>query len=301
MPTPRVCPMKLRSPSSVNSLSTPVDGVAVIGALSPSRAGDFLSCPLLYRFRNVDKLPEPFSSGAARGTLLHKVLEHLFDLPTEERTLSCAAEILRPAWEQLCAEGAEYSDFESDSGFSDWWTSCERVLAKYFELENPQLLEPAEREFYIEALLESKLLLRGFIDRLDVSPQGLVRVVDYKTGRSPGPAYEAKALFQMKFYALLVWRTRAVIPAMLQLIYLGNGELLRYQPDLSDIEATERKVVAIWHAIRRAAESGDWRPSPSRLCDWCAHQSLCPAFGGQPPPLPLQTDVETSLTAEDLD
>jgi putative RecB family exonuclease len=100
--------------------------------------------------------------------------------------------------------------------------------------------------------------------------------------------FEAKALFQMKFYALVIWRTRGVLPAMLQLVYLGNGEMLRYVPDERDLLATERKVEAIWRAIRLAEESGDWRPSPGRLCSWCAHQAVCPAWGGTPPPLPVR-------------
>ncbi len=160
------------------------------------------------------------------------------------------------------------------------------MLDRYFTLEDPRRLEPAERELYVETLLDSRLLLRGFVDRVDVAPDGLVRVVDYKTGRSPGVGFEAKALFQMKFYALVIWRTRGVVPAMLQLVYLGNGEILRYVPDEHDLLATERKVEALWRAIRRAEETGDWRPSPSRLCAWCSHQALCPAFGGTPPPLP---------------
>ena len=63
--------------------------------------------------------------------------------------------------------------------------------------------------------------------------------------------------------------------------------MLRYEPDEADLLATERKLAAIWAAIERATENGDWRPSPSRLCDWCDHQALCPAFGGTPPPLPV--------------
>ncbi|MGH6692562.1 MAG: recombinase RecB, partial [Gammaproteobacteria bacterium] len=62
--------------------------------------------------------------------------------------------------------------------------------------------------------------------------------------------------------------------------------VLRYEPDEADLLATERKVDALWRAIERAARTGDWRPSPSRLCDWCAHQALCPSWGGTPPPLP---------------
>src|SRR5699024_949890 len=115
---------------------------------------------------------------------------------------------------------------------------------------------------------------------------GEVRVVDYKTGRSPGPAFEAAALFQMKFYALVLWRTRGTVPTVLQLVYLGNGEILRYQPDEDDLLATERKVNALWRAIERATRVGDWRPRKGVLCRWCDFQALCPAWGGTPPPLP---------------
>ena len=115
---------------------------------------------------------------------------------------------------------------------------------------------------------------------------GELRIVDYKTGAAPREEYEARALFQMKFYALVLWRTRGTIPRLLQLIYLGNGEIMRYAPDEADLLATERKINAIWQAIDRARTSGDWRPRPSRLCEWCSFQALCPAFGGTPPPLP---------------
>jgi putative RecB family exonuclease len=273
-------------------LSTPVDGVDVLGALSPSRAGDFMSCPLLYRFRTIDKLPEPYSPDAVRGTVVHKVLEDLFDLPAARRTPERAGEMLVPAWEMLVEQEPELASmFGADEGpeAAAWLASCRDVLDRYFTLEDPTRLEPAERELYVETLLDSRLLLRGFVDRIDVAPDGAIRVVDYKTGRSPGEMFEAKALFQMKFYALVIWRTRGVVPAMLQLVYLGNGEMLRYVPDERDLLATERKVEAIWEAIRRAEESSDWRPSPSRLCDWCAHQAICPAFGGTPPPLPERT------------
>ena len=160
--------------------------------------------------------------------------------------------------------------------------SCHEALTRYFTLEDPTRLEPAERELYVETLLESKLLLRGFVDRVDVAPTGEIRVVDYKTGKAPHPAFEAKALFQMKFYALVIWRTRGVVPAMLQLIYLGSGELLRYSPDEADLRATERKVEALWKAISLAQQTGDWRPRRSALCGWCSHQALCPEFGGTP-------------------
>jgi putative RecB family exonuclease len=87
----------------------------------------------------------------------------------------------------------------------------------------------------------------------------------------------------------VLWRSRGVLPAQLQLVYLGSEEVLRYSPDEADLLATERKLEALWAAIRLAQESGDWRPRRSGLCGWCAHRSLCPEWGGTPPPLPVTT------------
>src|SRR6266536_3216263 len=235
------------------------DTIEAIGALSPSRAVDFVTCPLLYRFRVIDQLPEPPSRAATRGTLVHAVLERLFDQPAPDRTVQAARALLAPEWERR--------------------------------------LEPARRELYVETVLDSGLLLRGYIDRLDIAPNGDVRVVDYKTGTAPRAEFEARALFQMKFYALVLWRRDGQVPRLLQLMYLGNGEILRYAPDESDLRATQRKTEAIWRAIERARSMRDWRPRPSRICDWCAHKALCPAFGGTPPPLPTEGGPSSSRTA----
>jgi putative RecB family exonuclease len=261
----------------------------VRAALSPSRASDFMQCPLLYRFRVVDRLPQAPSSAAARGTLVHSVLERLFDLPADQRTYDAARDLLQPQWEELLAAEPELATlFPDDDGaaLATWLSGAGGLLTTWFALEDPTRLEPAERELYVETQLEDGLVLRGYVDRLDVAPDGQVRVVDYKTGRSPSELFETKALFQMRFYALVLWKLRGVVPAMLQLVYLGNGEVVRYSPDEHELLATERKVRALWSAIARAAETGDWRPSKSRLCDWCDFQAICPEWGGTPPPLP---------------
>jgi putative RecB family exonuclease len=257
-------------------------------ALSPSRAGDFMQCPLLYRFRVVDRIVEQPTPAMARGTVVHAVLEHVFDLPASLRTVAATQELLGPQWERVRSSTPELAAlFDGDAaGQAAWLAEARELIARWFLLEDPVRLEPAERELYVETTLDDGLLLRGYVDRLDVAPDGRMRVVDYKTGRAPREAYEGKALFQMKFYALVLWRLRGAVPALLQLVYLGNGEILRYAPEESELLATERKLKALWAAIERAATSGDWRASPGRLCDWCNHQALCPAKGGTPPPLP---------------
>ncbi len=252
-------------------------------ALSPSRASDFLTCPLLYRFRTIDRFPEPPDPVAVRGTLVHAVLENLFGEVAVERTIQRAQQLLPGTWETLREEHPDLAELELPDG---WLASADDLLASYFALEDPSQIEPEALELRVDHVLESGLALGGIVDRLDVAPDGRIRVVDYKSGRSVGERFEGKALFQMKFYALVLWRTRGVIPTVLQLYYLADETVLSYEPDESDLLATERKVVALWDAIQKAIEREQFPPRPSALCQWCRHQDKCPEFGGEIPPMP---------------
>ncbi len=255
-------------------------------SLSPSRASDFTTCPLLFRFRSIDRLPEEPSAPAVRGTLVHRALETLFDLPAQDRTLDAAAGLVEQAFAELERQDPMSADTMRSGPDGSVAIDAAPLLSAYFALEDPTRLEPHAREVGVSAQLEESFEVRGFIDRVDRSPAGEIRIVDYKTGRSPGAGYEAKAMFQMRFYALAWWRMTSEVPRRLQLMYLGNGEVLRHEPDEADLQSTERKVLALRDAIARAADTESFDPSPSRLCDWCSHRSVCPAWGGTPPPLP---------------
>ena len=143
----------------------------------------------------------------------------------------------------------------------------------------------------VEVQLEDGPPLRGIIDRLDVAPGDLLRVVDYKTGRSPSPGYEQKAMFQMRFYALMLWRLRGILPKRLQLLYLGDGQVVHYDPTPEELLGFERMLRALWTTITAVAANGDWQPKESKLCGWCDHHALCPAKGGITPPLPTFIDL----------
>lgn len=266
-------------------------------ALSPSRAADFKQCPLKYRFRTIDRLDEAPSPAAARGTLVHAALETLFDLPAAERTPEAAVAMLPERWAELVEERPELAPMltERDLDESAWFADAEDLVRRWFTLEDPTRLEPSDRELLVEVDVDG-LTLRGIIDRLDIAPTGEVRVVDYKTGRSPSERFESSALFQMKFYGLVLWRLTGRVPDLLQLVYLKDSQVVRYVPDEDDLRALERNVHAVWAAIERATQTGDWRPRTSRLCDWCDFKPLCPAWGGTPPPLP---DREEQARAAD--
>src|SRR3954454_18083125 len=287
-------------------------------SLSPSRAADFKTCPLLKRFRSIDRLPEQPSADQLRGTLVHAVLEPPFDLPAAGRTRDAAAALVRPQWERLVEQEPSLAELfavpdeapalvdapssaDAPPSADAFLASATGLLSGYFAVEDPTRLEPAERECLVSTLVDDGLTIRGYIDRLDVSPAGDLRVVDYKTGGAPREAFEGRALFQLKFYALVLWRTRGVVPRVLRLLYLKDAEICDYSPDADELERFERTLVALSEAIERAKRDQDFRPKPSRLCGWCSHQSRCPEFGGTPPPFPAERPVTIDLTPADDD
>ncbi len=243
--------------------------------LSPSRVSEFTNCPQLYKYRSIDKLPEPPSIDAERGTLVHTVLHDLFESPAELRNLETAVELLPSRWQAQLAAKPDLAPLISNE--KEWIDRANALLATYFKLEKPETFEPSFRELHLEFDLNSDLYLHGYVDRLDVAPTGEVRIVDYKTGKSPKPGWEAKALFQLQVYALLYYKTHNVLPRLLLLIYLGDGALVRSTPTLADLAATEATLIRIANEIKLAIEEDIWPTKPSRLCDWCFFKAICPA------------------------
>src|SRR5690348_6309595 len=174
-------------------------------SLSPSRAADFKTCPLLFRFRTIDRLPEQPTPDQVRGTLVHAVLERLFDLPAAERTPAAAAALVEPEWTRLRAQEPALEALFAEGGggraaptsttptgppagvttepgvtaqhgvaaetgaaaealpglaavgeaerIAAFLAGAGELLTGYFAVEDPQRLEPAERESLVSTLV----------------------------------------------------------------------------------------------------------------------------------------------------
>ncbi|WP_297565365.1 PD-(D/E)XK nuclease family protein [uncultured Arcanobacterium sp.] len=254
-------------------------------ALSPSRINEFQQCPFKFRLRTIDKIAEIPSREALRGTLVHSVLENLFLLPAAERSEEQAQEMLIPRWEAHLEKHPESLEiFPTAAEIAPWLESARPLLKNYFDLENPQYLEPAQREMFINAYLPSGLAIRGIIDRLDKNTAGDIRIVDYKTGKSPKPQFQEDAIFQLLFYAAALYFRDGKLPLRAQLLYLKNSRILSYDPVEADIDLFCRQVDSVWKNILHSLEERYFAPRTSQLCNWCSFQKFCPAFGASTPP-----------------
>ncbi|MET0894946.1 MAG: PD-(D/E)XK nuclease family protein, partial [Acidimicrobiia bacterium] len=250
-------------------------------SLSPSSSSAFKECPLAFRFSYIERLPEPPSVAASRGTLVHRALERLMDRPPDERVIDAALLDLERAIRDL-ADHPEFTELDlSDEERVQFHVDAEGLIHKYFQIEDPRTVRPIGLELKLEADLGG-VRLRGIIDRLELDENGDLVVTDYKTGSVPSEFFEAKSLSGVHIYALLCERMLGARPARVQLMYLSKPELIIATPTDQSIRGVERKTVALHQAITTACQRDDFRPHPGRLCDWCSFKAYCPAYGGNP-------------------
>jgi putative RecB family exonuclease len=256
-------------------------GRAMPYSLSPSSISAFKECPLAFRFSYLERLPEPPSPWASKGTLVHRALELLMCRPAHDRTLDAALADLDRARTEL-ADDPEFAGLElADDEWALFHADAEQLVHKYFELEDPSSVHPIGLELKLEAHVGAARL-RGVIDRLDLDADGELVVTDYKTGGVPTEQWENRSLGGVHVYAVLCEQMLGRRPARVQLLYLQKPEAIISVPTDQRAAGVAQRVNALWRAIETACARDDFRPHQSRLCDFCAFQPYCPAFGGDP-------------------
>ena len=236
---------------------------------------------MAFRFASIERLPEPPSIQATKGSVVHRALELLYTHPAPERTEGTA----RGALDQAATEYRTDSDFillrlepaADEAFFADAWS----LVQAYFKMEDPTSVHDIGLELRLEANV-GDLSLRGVIDRLDLDDDGDLIVNDYKTGRAPSLHYQQKRLGGVHFYSFLCESVLGRTPAAVRLLYLRSGEVITAIPSEQSVRFITTRTTAVWKAVERACLSGDFRPNEGPLCNSCAFRAWCPAFGGDP-------------------
>lgn len=260
-------------------------------SLSPSKVSSFGDCALAFRLSNIDKVPQPASPAASRGTLVHRALQLLFwDEDPGGRTLPVALQKLARAEAEL-ASHEELADLHlTEAEATAFHDEAEQFLRRYFDLEDPNTVRVIGVELLLEARL-GPLLLRGIIDRLELDDDGELVVTDYKTGRSPRPSFELPRMAGVQFYALLCEQALGRRPARIQLLHLDEPVAISLVPTDQSLRGLQRRAEAIWAAVEQACADDDFQPSPGRACDWCGYKAYCPAWGGDLAAVPVRLET----------
>jgi putative RecB family exonuclease len=249
-------------------------------SLSPSKVSSFKDCALAFRLSVIERLPEPPSPHAAKGTLVHRALELLmWEEDPNHRTLDVALEKLARAVPEVL-DSHEYRDLNmSPDEREAFIQDSETLVRNYFRLEDPAAVRVIGTELRMSVSLGT-LKLSGVIDRLELDDEGDLIVTDYKTGRAPSANFEQSKLGGVHFYAFLCEQVLGRRPARIQLLHLREPIAISTVPSDQSIRGLQQQTGAIWTAVEQACAREDFRPKPGRLCEYCSYHEFCPAVGG---------------------
>ena len=251
-------------------------------SLSPSKVTSFRDCALAFRFTAIDGLADAPTIWTVKGTLVHTALERLFwRHPAGSRTPAAAEAELATAWDALQTDPDFTGLGLSDQQAAAFRSEAGHLVENYFRLEDPDQVRPVGIEVTLEARL-GDLRLRGIIDRLDLTPDGELVVIDYKTGRAPSDAYLQSKLTGVQTYALLCQEVLGRRPVQVRLLHLKEPTVITAEPTEQGLRGQRTKTLAVWTAIERACRDEDFRPKTGPLCRFCRFRDFCPAYGGDP-------------------
>lgn len=239
--------------------------------VSYSQMSLYQQCGLKYFFSYIDGWREPPTSALAGGSITHEVVEYLYRLAPEERTLEAAMELLREHGLRML-KLAEYKPFETDNKMK---RSVKEAIENLFRVEDPKQVVVQPEHIEMELSVEiNGVNFFGKVDRFTVD--GLNRVTDYKTGKSPGKFIDDK-LAQPYLYALGFKTQHDITVDEVELIFLNAQEVVRRPADSGLVIAQGEKLAQMRTGSESDLANSSWEARVSRLCDYCAFQQVCPA------------------------
>jgi putative RecB family exonuclease len=246
--------------------------------LSPSSAATFAQCPRRWRFRYVERLPDPPGAPALVGTLVHRVLERLLGDPPEARTVERARALAAEEWPlHQALPDVVALGLDADGVRRYKWQVWEAV-AGLWKLEDPAAVDVLATECRLDVQLGSVPFL-GVLDRVDATAEGVV-VTDYKSGRPPSPAYAGDKLDQVLLYAA-AWRaTSGDSTRRARLHYLGARSI---EVDTTDeaIDGALGRLHERWDTLHRCLDTDTFAARTGPLCAWCPYTGHCPEGAGE--------------------
>lgn len=230
----------------------------------------FQQCPLKFYFTYVAGWKEPPTAALTGGSITHDVVERLYRLPPEERTIEQARSILREHGPRMLRR-PEYKPFENDNAMKQ---AVLEAVENLFQVEDPTtvVVDPDHLEMELDVEINGVPFF-GRVDRFTVD--GANRVTDYKTGKGPGRFIDDK-LRQPYLYALAFKTSFDIDVHQVELIFLSAREVVRRDTDQGQVTAMG-EALAVMHAeSQRDLAESTWQARQQRLCDFCTFARACP-------------------------
>ena len=242
--------------------------------ISYSSLNTYETCPLKYKYHDIDKIKEPKSKDQVFGTLIHSVLHYYHTPALLAPNLEQALDFFAKRWNSEVFE----SELEERSAF----TEGVKIIERYCRDNAPGdfTIVDLESRFSIEIGDEVNgwHTISGIIDRIDKTEHGY-EIIDYKTTKKMPSQEKVDNDLQLSIY-LKAFLDRYPKEAehletiTVSLYYLKHGVKLSSTRTREQLERIDQEFLAVIKSI----EEGKFEPLLSPLCDWCGYQKICPLW-----------------------
>jgi putative RecB family exonuclease len=273
------------------------EGASLPPRVSFSQLSKYEQCGLRYYFNYLAGWSEPQTPALVGGNIAHDVIERLYRLPSEERTLERAIDLLREHGPRML-KAPDYAKFADDNAMK---ANVKEAVENLFKLETPSELVVAPEHLEMELEVEiDGVKFFGKVDRFTVD--GVNRVTDYKTGKNPGRYIDDK-LKQPYLYALAFKIQHDIDVDEVELIFLNAKHIEKRPVDFAIAEAMGVALVKMRADSELSVSASAWDARPGKLCSYCVFEAVCPAVtSGAAKPGSIESDnalIQLGLTRRD--
>lgn len=254
---------------------------------SYSALDTYKTCPLKYKYQEIDKIKTPKKIEAVFGTLVHSSLKYMFERNPLYPTLDEVIDNFTRSFNEKSA-GIEWSRPEKKEAEEKmYYEEGVKILKNFYKKNQPWNFNALELEsrFSLEITDEKTgevHTLAGIMDRLDKDEEsGIYEIIDYKTGKKmPSEESLTENLQLSVYYMALLKKWPSVDPQKIKtsLYFLKHNEKISTVPKNENIERMRATILKAIEEIEENKKTGDFPPQPGPLCDWCGFRKLCPMW-----------------------
>jgi len=235
-----------------------------ISTISESKYQTFKQCRLKYRYRYVDRLPEPEGSNVEAlhfGSYIHKILEDGAASTNRDELIKIAEET------------------KGTYKITKKYTGKDLVCIDNFLKFNASLEETVSTEQVFQVPIRGDITLNGVIDRVIKGTDGGYLVIDYKTSKREKTKVDLYQDTQLKGYVYAVSKLynvpfSSVVAAH---YYPLTNNFVSVQYSIPQMNSYLNKIVEEVWKIRKLKKV-EFCASKNEFCNWCQYKPVCPEF-----------------------